>query len=164
MEFDATLESNTIDTHENKVNGERLSDQLGMTRIPPSELEGESVLSLREEMERFANNVYFSYQSLRETVNNSQRNLSNSVDILKTSLENKQREINEKREGTWNLLIVILACLGLMDAITNFAIFYLQGERTPAAAQEAITWFLLSMVPIVLVLLVLVIFLRKRLG
>ncbi len=155
-EFDAALESNTVDTYEYMGNTDHQAEMLGMSKISPADLDGETVLSLKEEMSRFANGVYHSYQNLKGTVNNSQNSLRNTVEVLKTSLENKQRVVNESREWMWNFLIVIIACFGLMDAITNFMIYYLNTNDAVTAVQ----YFFYSMLPILVVLLVIVTYMR----
>jgi len=54
---------------------------------------------------------------------------------------------------------IILATFGLMDAITNFMIFYLEGN----SAVTTVTYFFISMLPILIVLAIIGAVMSKRL-
>lgn len=110
----------------------------------------EAIPTLIDEFKRYYETIGFSFENLKTELEHTQSTLRNAVDVLKTFLEEKQRKISEASSKRINALVIIFACFGLADALGNFVIFYLQG----GAGLVAIIWFIITMLPLILIIAV----------
>jgi hypothetical protein len=110
----------------------------------------EAIPTLGDEFKRYYETIGFSFENLKTETEHTQSTLRNAVDVLKTFLEEKQRKISEASSKRINALVIIFACFGLADALGNFVIFYLQG----GAGLVAIIWFVITMLPLILIIAV----------
>jgi hypothetical protein len=110
----------------------------------------EAIPTLVDEFKRYYETIGYSFENLKTELEHTQSTLRNAVDVLKTFLEEKQRKISEASSKRINTLVIIFACFGLADALGNFVIFYLQG----GAGLVAIIWFIITMLPLILIITV----------
>jgi hypothetical protein len=131
---------------------ETASSSLGLERnralTTPDSIE--AIPTLVDEFKRYYETIGYSFENLKNELEHTQTTLRNAVDVLKTFLEEKQRKISEASSKRINTLVIIFACFGLADALGNFVIFYLQG----GAGMVAIIWFVITMLPLILIIAV----------
>ena len=140
---------------------EEILDAMDAKRIETLEGEFEPVPSLFDEFNRFTDSVNVAYEMLRDNVNITQTTLRNSLEVLRTFIEHQRGKVADLQSRTFSIILVIFACFGIADALSNVLAYYI-GDRTMEALFWTIGAFVFSMAFSLMIFVILYIWIIKK--
>jgi len=143
---------------------EEITDTMAPTRIDTAEGEFEPVSSLFDEFNRFNDSVTVSYEMLRDNVNITQTTLRNSLEVLRTFIEHQRSRISDLQSKTFSIILVIFACFGIADALSNLLAFYISDRSVEAAALTAGAFVFSMMFSLMIFAILYIVIIKKVLA
>jgi hypothetical protein len=140
---------------------EEVVDAMDPRRIDTLEGEFESVPSLFDEFNRFKDSINVAYEMLRDNVNITQTTLRNSLEILRTFIEYQRSKIADLQSRTFSIILVIFACFGIADALSNVLAYYIS-DRSLDALFWTIGAFVFSMAFSLMIFVILYVWIIKK--